>query len=100
MEIPVACTLTEDQMRERRRELLEPFKAHTYQAEALPDGYAYIFKASPGTLVELARLVDLERQCCRFLNFSLTAKAGNGVIRLEITGPPESMTMIADFFGF
>jgi hypothetical protein len=99
MHIPIACTLTEDQMRDRRREILEPFREKTYQSETLPDGYAYTFDASTGMLVEFARLVDLERQCCPFLSFHIAVQAGAKSIRLEITGPPEAKPLISDFFG-
>lgn len=46
-----------------------------------------------------ARLVALEHQCCRFLTFKILLEAGEGTINLEVTGPPEAKTMIADFLG-
>jgi len=48
--------------------------------------------------IELARLVDLERQCCAFLTFRITVVAGKPIC-LEISGPPEAKPVIADFFG-
>src|SRR5262245_41106742 len=99
MDIPIVCTLTETQLRERRRQVLEPFHAKTHRSEELPHGYAYTFEASNGLLVNLAELVDLERQCCRFLTFQLTVTAADNSIRLEITGPQKAKTTIAEFFG-
>jgi hypothetical protein len=46
----------------------------------------------------LARLVDLERQCCAFLTFRIIVEAGKSIF-LEITGSPEAKPVIADFFG-
>ena len=66
---------------------------------ALPDGYAYRFPANSDVLSQLSRLVDLERQCCRFLTFRIVVEAGEQSIRLEVTGPPEARPMIEDFFG-
>ena len=99
MDSPIACTLTEAQMRERRAEILEPFRAKHYQTEVLANGYAYTLEAAPAALVEIARLVDLERQCCPFLSFTISIAAGDAAIRLAVTGPPEAMAMISEFFG-
>ena len=65
----------------------------------LTDGYAYRFPPSSDVLSQLSRLVDLERQCCRFLTFRIVVEAGEQSIRLEVTGPPEARPMIEDFFG-
>lgn len=47
----------------------------------------------------LARLVDLERQCCAFLTFRMTVGAGPRPICLEITEPREAKAVIPDFVG-
>jgi Phage integrase family len=65
----------------------------------LPNGYAYVFEATSEILSQLARLVDLERQCCAFLTFRIVVEAGLQPICIEITGPPEAKAIIADFFG-
>jgi hypothetical protein len=61
-------------------------------------GFTYRYEANPGTLSELRRLLDLERQCCPFLTFNLVVESDRR-LRLEITGPPETKGMIVDFFG-
>src|SRR5262249_17482204 len=98
MDLPIACTLTEEQLRERRREMLELFRANASEPEALPDGYVYTFRAAPNLVADIARFVDLERECCEFLTFKIIV-APRSAIRLEITGPPNSKAMIADLFG-
>jgi hypothetical protein len=65
----------------------------------LPDGYAYRFEPTSEILSHLARLVDLERQCCAFLTFRITDEAGRQPTCLEMTGPPEAKAVIADYFG-
>jgi len=99
MELPVACTLTDAEMRERRRTILDAFRGATVEATSIPLGYAYRFEATSEMLAQLVRLVDLERQCCAFLTFKIIVGAGNRPISLEITGPPEATPFIADFFG-
>jgi hypothetical protein len=98
MELPIVCTLTEQQMRERRLKVLEPMRAAAITSEALPDGFAYTFEPQDGLIVQLAQLVDLERQCCRFLTFRIIAS--DETLRLEITGPRGAQEVIANFFSY
>jgi len=99
MEPPLACTLTEAEMRERRRTLLDAFRGSALDVKPLPLGYVYRFEPTSEALTQLVRLVDLERRCCPFLTFRIIIAAGNQPICLEITGPPEAKPLIADFFG-
>ena len=85
-------------MRERRRMILDLVRGTDLHATPLPLGIAYHFDAASEILIQLARLVDLERQCCPFLTFRIVVEAGNQPICLEITGPPEAKAIIADFF--
>jgi hypothetical protein len=99
MELPIVCTLTEAELRDRRRTVLEPMKAAAMSSEELPDGYAYAFPASSEVLAQLSRAVDMESQCCRFLTFRIIVQAGKQPIRLEVIGGPQAKSVIADFFG-
>jgi hypothetical protein len=99
LHLPIICTLPEAEMTERRRTVLDPIKDAVIESEELPDGYAYSFSASSEVLAQLSRLVEMERQCCRFLTFRIVVEAGNGPIRLEVVGTPEAKSVIADFFG-
>jgi hypothetical protein len=99
MELPIACNLTEAEMRERRQMILDFVRGAALDVTSLPLGYAYRFEPTSEVLVHLSRLVELERQCCQFLTFRLVVQAGNQPICLEITGPPEAKPIIADFFG-
>jgi hypothetical protein len=99
MEPPVACTLTDAEMRERRRTILDGFRDAALDVLSLPLGYAYRFAPTSEVLARVVHLVDLERRCCPFLTFRIIVEAGNQPICLEITGPPEAKAVIADFFG-
>ena len=98
-EPPIACTLPEPELRERRATLLDSVRRSALDITELPRGYAYRFDPATGILPALAQLMDLERRCCPFLTFTLIVEAGGGPIRLEITGPPAAKPTIADFFG-
>ncbi|HWZ33793.1 MAG TPA: hypothetical protein VNX18_20780 [Bryobacteraceae bacterium] len=99
MELPIACTLTESEMRERRQAMLNSLRGTALDVTSLPLGYAYRFEPTSEALAHLSHLVDLERQCCPFLTFKIVVEAGNQSICLEVTGPPEAKAVIADFFG-
>ena len=99
MEPPIACTLTETEVRERRRTILAAFRGAALDVTTLPLGYAYRFEATSEALSRLVQLVDLERQCCPFLTFKITVASGSQPISVEITGPPEAQPVIAEFFG-
>lgn len=99
MEAPIACTLTEAEMRERRATILDSIRQTALSVAPLSRGYAYRFRPGPETLAQLTRLIDLERRCCPFLSFEIAAGSGEQSICLEITGPPEALPIIADLFG-
>jgi hypothetical protein len=99
MELPIACTLSDGEMQERRRTILDSLRGTILNVVSLPLGYVYRFEPTSETVAFLSRLVDLERRCCPFLTFRIVVEAGNRPIYLEITGPAESKALIADLFG-
>jgi hypothetical protein len=99
MESPIACTLTEAEIRERRQTMLDFVRGAALNVTSLPLGYAYHFKPTSDVLAHLSRLVDLERQCCQFLTFRIVVEAGSQPFCLEVTGPPEAKAIIADLLG-
>src|SRR6516165_11628304 len=99
MDLPIACMLDEAEITERRRTLLDLVRSAVLNVTSLPLGYAYRFQPTSEILPLLSRLVDLERQCCPFLTFKITAEAGNQPICLEVTGPDGAKALIAEFFG-
>ena len=98
-DVPIACTLSEAELRERRRMLLESTRKAAVSVTELVSGYAYCFEPTSEMLLDLAGLIDMERDCCPFLTFTLVVSAGRQPIRLEITGTPQAKAVIAEFFG-
>jgi hypothetical protein len=99
MELPIACTLTEAELRERRTTILDSIRETALSVTPLPLGYAWRFRSSSEILAQLGRLIELEERCCPFLSFRLAAESGDQSISLEITGPPETRMVIAELFG-
>lgn len=84
--LPIACNLTSAELQERRRTVLEKLRDAVVEVKELADGYSYSFKSEENRFKELADMIDLERQCCPFLQFRVTVAAENGPLILEITG--------------
>ena len=98
-DIPIACTLTDAELRERRKTVLDAFRNAVLETTEVPQGYAFRLEPRSNVLAQLAHLVDLERQCCPFLTFKIIVEAGDQPFTLEITGPPEAKPAIANLFA-
>lgn len=85
--LPVACSLTEPELRERRGGVLQKFRDSVAEVRETGEGYAYRLPSDGAWLLEVATLVDLERRCCPFLRFQITVEPGGGPIWLELSGP-------------
>lgn len=99
MSLPIACSLTDSQLQERRRDVLDRVRIAVVEVRELDDGYAYCFPSEGEWLMELAQLVNLERQCCPFLHFAITVEPDNGPIRLEMTGPEGTKEFLTSTFA-
>lgn len=86
MSLPIACTLTDAEFRERRSDTLRKVGQMVLEVKELVNGYAYRFASDDNTFVEIADLVRFERVCCPFLQFRTTVESGNGDLWLELTG--------------
>jgi hypothetical protein len=99
MDLPIACTLSEAELQQRRREILDCVRAATLKTSELRNGYVYELPFGSDTLTMLARLVALEHGCCPFLTFRIALEAGAETVTLEVTGSSEAKPVIANFFG-
>ena len=98
--LPIACSLTEAELRERRQTIVKGFSKMEVRVTELPDGYAYSLPATSEVLTQVAQLVDMERLCCPFLTFTIIIEPAGKAIRLEITGPKEAKALITQYFDF
>jgi len=86
-ELPIACTLTPEALRTRREGLLMDLVRGAARREDLLDGLRLEFAPSAETIALIARAVEAERHCCRFLRFRMTVEPDGGPLLLELTGP-------------
>jgi hypothetical protein len=97
---PVYCTLNPSALKARRENLSHALVHRADALRKLPDGYVLRFKAEDDILALIARAVDAERQCCRFLRFTVTVEPDGGPVSLKLTGPagtPEFLAAMLDF---
>src|SRR5262245_802169 len=85
--IPVACSLSDAELRNREATVLAQFKSAVTASKESGDGYVFHLPGDSKSLALTAELISLERACCRFLEFELTAEPGMGPLALRITGP-------------
>ena len=86
-ELPIACMLTDAEFQKRRTGVLRRIREQVQTLKPLDAGYAFEFAADEAVLEDVFRLIQLERQCCSFLQFDLTLEPGNRPIWLSLTGP-------------
>ena len=98
--LPVACTLGPAAVKARREDLLGGLLRRAHERIDLPNGYRVRFEPDADLLVTIARVVETERQCCRFLTFELTVEPGAGPIWLQFTGPPGTREFLAGMLDF
>lgn len=93
--LPVARTLTPEALRAGAADLLPGLAAEAAAVAPLPDGVRLTFASAPGVAARIARAVDREQECCRFLSFALTVPAGGAPVELAVTGPPGTRELLA-----
>ena len=94
-ELPVACTLSPDALQARRQGLLADLLHQAQSHELTGNGLRIVFSADAERLATIARVVDAERQCCRFMTFVVTVAPDGGPITLELSGPAGTREFLA-----
>lgn len=94
-DLPIACTLTPDELRNGRQALLPGIIGRAEEHQRIDGGFRFRFASDAGLLTAIAAMIDAERRCCRFLRFQITAEPDEGIISLEVTGPPGTEQFLA-----
>lgn len=81
------CTLTKEQLAERRAWVEREIAPHARRRLKLEGGVAWEFDASPSTRERLERLAELEGRCCGAADLSFAVRSqGDDTLRFEILG--------------
>ena len=87
-DLPIACTLGPAALKARREDLLGGLVRQAQERVDLANGYRIRFGSDDDVLQKIASVVEIERQCCRFLRFQVTVDPGGGPIWLESPARP------------
>lgn len=98
VDLPVACTLSPAALKARKENLLATLLQRADAHQEIADGYRLRFASEGDVLSLIARAVDAERQCCRFLRFTVTVEPDDGPISVDLTGPPGTREFLAAMF--
>jgi hypothetical protein len=99
-DVTVACFLTDKELRQRRQEHLDRMAAFLEEVSEIPTGFKYTFRLESDTLEQLITIIELERNCCPFLNFDLSQRAGESSVSLALTGPEGTKEAIKSLFNW
>src|SRR5262245_59815114 len=97
MDLSIICTLSTTELQERKTTILASLRNAVLGRTRIPAGFRYEFASHSATLQDITRMIELELQCCRFLNFAVTVS--ENIVQLDVTGQPEALAIIEDLFG-
>jgi hypothetical protein len=82
-----SCSLSDDQLAERKEELRSGFVKRIVAARELPDGIALGFPGGGEMRAEIEEFIEFERDCCSFAVYQVRRGEGDDRQWLEIRGP-------------
>ena len=94
-DLPIACTLTPEELRRGREGLLPGIIARAEVHEPVAGGFRFRFKSEAGLMPAIAAMMEAEGRCCRFLSFQVIAEPDEGRVYLEVTGPAGTTELLA-----
>jgi hypothetical protein len=66
----------------------------------IPTGFKYTFRLESNTLEQLTKIIELEGNCCPFLNFDLSLRAGEKTVLLTLAGPEGTKEVVKSLFNW
>jgi hypothetical protein len=92
-ELPIACTLTGDEMSARRGEMAV-LARDLVSADAQETRAVLRFRQAPATRERVAAFVAAESRCCAFLRMEL--RDDPDALTLTIDGPPDAEPILGE----
>ncbi|HEV2238658.1 MAG TPA: hypothetical protein VGR57_18515 [Ktedonobacterales bacterium] len=94
-ELPIACSLSAAELRDRGEENLALFR-QARRVRELADGYAFAFVGADKEVEQLLRFVLAERACCPFWSFDLTFTSPHQEVWVAIRGNAEAKALVRE----
>jgi hypothetical protein len=96
MDVPIACTLSADQLRRRTGELAVLAARAVRSRERTDEGERLTFADGHDIERELRATIAAEASCCAFLRMELR-RTEDGLV-LDVAGPEDARPIIAELF--
>jgi hypothetical protein len=96
-ELPViACSLSADEMPERRRRWRTLLEGALLERIEIPAGVRLELRSGEGVEAELRALAALERECCAFASFDVRETAGR--VMLDVISSADGVSAVRQLF--
>ena len=93
----LTCSLTSEELMERKKELKEKIFPKLQKKIALSDGYIYYFEDEPGLAENIMEFIGKEKQCCPFFKFDFSILPFKKGLAFQISGSPAVKEFLTDF---
>jgi hypothetical protein len=97
--IEIACTLSEQELEQRREGTLAQVLAGVEETIELDDGYELRFPGTAEWVRQLSEFVAFERECCSFFTFEMRFEPKQGPISLRLRGPEGVKEFVREVMG-
>ena len=94
---PIACTLTAADLRDREGAWAKLLGSGLVDRERVAGGIR--LHAEPGAAAALVELIDLERECCAWIDFDVTLDPATGEADVRLTAEAEGEAVLAGMFA-
>ncbi|MDQ3766948.1 MAG: hypothetical protein M3346_06340 [Actinomycetota bacterium] len=75
-DLPIACSLNGSEVVRREQEWKKLLAGALVERSAIPGGVELRFGASPQTASQLRRLIELEKECCGWIQWAIAEEDG------------------------
>jgi len=93
---PLMCTLSAAEMGDRRSAWAKVLNSGLVTRESIPGGIA--FHATPGAAEALIGLIDLERECCQWIDFEVLKDGASGAATINLTADGGGAAVLSGMF--
>jgi hypothetical protein len=95
LSLPIACTLSADELYAQRETLLTGLAEHAVERSALEHGMRLKFDPTAERMRQIDTVIRRESECCPFLNFRVGLPLAGRSLTLDVTGPEGTEEMLA-----
>ena len=92
----LTCSLTSDELLERKKELKEKIFPQMIKKQSLDNGYIYYFEDNQQLVEDILEFIGKEKQCCPFFKFDFSVLPFKKGLALQISGSPAVKDFLED----